>query len=905
MAENKNENQQSQTMMDKTYVVEGFDPSKLQNADVNLSQYWDDSSEANYNNPSLWGWENTKYTGENTLGSQVAYNPNATIEWLNPDYKYWQEAQMQNSQEANYIAKRNDEIASALYNAWKTSIQDVANFLDSQKGYYNSVWNERANTVTAVWKRIGQIAEQNKKDEKQPEATPEQDDSAIENMQSDLNKSTGGKIYGKVTAEEWNPKSWIDTLEDENSVYRTMTQSRINAFKELQSMSDETIAAALISGEMSSDSQSMRDLMQYDPSKYESVKLAEKQIRWQMNINAITSWDGDYVTSATNGKSGLNNDIADFANNNSTSLTSVASILSDVNTTLSSNQSFNSASESMDALESDMATLQNRIKNLKKEASQVFKWDAPDYLVKAYIANRTAEIQDQLSILETRYNYAQTRANQEWSRTMDIMNYNLKKEELDIKKQSAALEEYATKQWLMIDWYKATNWEYMTSDTLAWGTVQTTTISREEIWTTIDGLVQACADWKLWNAQCAAGIQKYYLPYLWVDLWTLSKRSEKQWICNEDTTYSPRKWDLVVMSSKSKPENWHIWIVVWFDGSDMVYLDWNWELWDDWKWTEQPWLHKISLDNSKIYGYYNPTKGAAQAKEETTWTDRFGRTYDFSTYAGWNKLSTEEKEMVKWILAYQVDPNKLAKSGTENWKANTRMRAAAIALGGEAYDEANYEQNFNLVKKWNNSTQAGWELSRNATAADELMRLYNIYHKYDGVHTSLTPLNRWTSSISKLEGFAAVEEFNAALQVAASELAWALKGNASPSEPELKEYKDALSFNLSPSQFDAKVAEYVHGINNKMASEAQYYEKLTGVKPYNIYNEKEWLPQFVNDIAWIDLSKYFSDVDPLVKQSTPSTKRTEKTTTWWNTSRTNTNGGGLSAEEKAKSMQWF
>ena len=63
MAENKNENQQSQEMLDKTYVVEGFNPSKLQNADVNLSQYWDDSSEANYNNPSLWGGENTKYTG--------------------------------------------------------------------------------------------------------------------------------------------------------------------------------------------------------------------------------------------------------------------------------------------------------------------------------------------------------------------------------------------------------------------------------------------------------------------------------------------------------------------------------------------------------------------------------------------------------------------------------------------------------------------------------------------------------------------------------------------------------------------------------------------------------------------------------------------------------------------------
>lgn len=100
----------------------------------------------------------------------------------------------------------------------------------------------------------------------------------------------------------------------------------------------------------------------------------------------------------------------------------------------------------MDALESDMATLQNRLKNLKKEANTIFKGDVPQYLVNAYVANRTAEIQDQLSVLETRYNYAQTRANQEWSRTMDVMNYNLKVEELSLKKQAASLEDYATRQ---------------------------------------------------------------------------------------------------------------------------------------------------------------------------------------------------------------------------------------------------------------------------------------------------------------------------------------------------------------------------------------------------------------------------------------------------------------------------
>ena len=73
-----------------------FDPRKLKNADVNLSAYWDDSSETNYNNPWLWWGENAKYKGENTKNTTVQYNPYATVEWLNPDYAYWQKAQMIN-----------------------------------------------------------------------------------------------------------------------------------------------------------------------------------------------------------------------------------------------------------------------------------------------------------------------------------------------------------------------------------------------------------------------------------------------------------------------------------------------------------------------------------------------------------------------------------------------------------------------------------------------------------------------------------------------------------------------------------------------------------------------------------------------------------------------------------------
>ena len=105
-------------------------------------------------------------------------------------------------------------------------------------------------------------------------------------MENDLNKSTAGELYGKVTADQ---DTHIKTLEDDNSVYKVMNESRIAAYKQLRGMDSQAIAASIVSGVMATDSQSMRDLMQYDPDKYEYVMQAVKQMRGQQNINSITN----------------------------------------------------------------------------------------------------------------------------------------------------------------------------------------------------------------------------------------------------------------------------------------------------------------------------------------------------------------------------------------------------------------------------------------------------------------------------------------------------------------------------------------------------------------------------------------------------------------------------------------
>lgn len=929
MADNKNENQQSQAMLgsydangnyvDPYWVTfyDWFTGKDLNNADTEKSAYWDDSTLATYNTGNnKWG-TNDKYTWENTRNTYTWYNADIKTADLDPNYQYGWLAQQQESIDNSYIANRNDNIASALYNEWRRSIEDVADFLNQQAWFQNSTAEQRQNTINSVWKRIGQIDAQNQQSNEQPtdpNKTPEEEkNDALNNMESDLNKSTAWELYGKVTADQ---STAIQTLEDENSVYRSMNASRIQSFKSLQSMDSNSIASAIINGVMATDSQQMRDLMQYDPAKYQEVKQAEKKIRGQMNINTITNGEWEWNTVATNWQSGISNEITDFALNSSNWATSTADILNSVNSSLSSNQSAATASEQMATIEADMATLQNRMKNLKKEASQVFKWDVPQYIVNAYVANRTAEIQDQLSILENRYNAAYSRYQNEWEQTKWNAEFDLKQQELELKRESMALDDWATRQWIDIQWAElaAKSNGGWTTTTPWWISVPTTSMTQEQVWDVVDYLVQQCTNWTLWNAQCAAWVQKNYFSRIWIEISNLSSWDRKKAICTDlaSSGYMPKKWDVVTLdtgasytdSNWNKVVAWHMWIVVWVKWDTMTYLDWNGSLDSNKVGTEKPAIRTIKLNNSKIYGYYDPTKWNSIPQYEGKWTTRYGKEYDFSQYSGWWNLSDEEKSLVKWILEYRVDPTSLAKSWAEWAKANTRIRAAAVAIWWQDFDyqEDEYKRRYDLVKKWNNATQAWWELSRNATAADELMRLYNIYHKYDKAHTNFRPRNSFTAAYSNVLWIPATEEFNAALQVAASELAWALKGNASPSEQELKEYKDALQFSLSEEQFDSKVKEYLHGINNKMASEAQYYEKITGRKPQNIYNQYEWLPQFVSNIAWIELSNYFSDAPVNVW----NTKR-DVTPSKWNTNRwtTEQNAQQKSAADKAKAVQWF
>ena len=435
-----NNNESDVQPLDKNYDPNvDLNPAYLSQMDMNtpikwanqsFSEYWDDSSRDKQSTP--WG-ENAKYTWENTKNSDVAYNPDIKTGDLNPYYVYGRTSQVYGTMHPWYISQRNDNIASALYNEWKRSKEEVEQFLSQQQWWMDSSELDRQNTIESIWKRIWDIA---KKEREIPVAP-------------DLTEDTSGKIYWKTTAEEWNPKNWIDTLADANSVLTSMQAWRTEKLQEFLNLDPAVIATCINEWTVTWDEQTWRDAEQYNPEFIAEVKAEQKKQLTQKNMNAMTDWNYDYVTTDMEAKKKwLESSVDSMAKGYSNSTTESDNIKKDIEDAVAKDQTASEASDTMAKIEEEAAILKNRLKNLKSEAQAAFKWDVPDYLVKAYINNKTQEIQNQLSILEDRYNAAYTRYTTQLNEKWKEKEFSLKQDQLDLQRQQQNFNQWYQKQTL-------------------------------------------------------------------------------------------------------------------------------------------------------------------------------------------------------------------------------------------------------------------------------------------------------------------------------------------------------------------------------------------------------------------------------------------------------------------------
>lgn len=432
-------------------------------ANESFNQFWDDSDLA-HQQQSL-GWLSEKYEWEGTFN----YNKDANIKDL-PSYVYGRDTSKQPNW---YITQRNDNIASALYNEWVTSKDAIVSYLASQEWWNNSSEMDRINTVEAIWKRMWQLGETPKEEEKKEEVDTSK-------MESDLNKSSNDVIYWKTTADSGNPEEWIKTNNDVNLAYDIDAQARVAAVRSLLTMDTDAIATSIWIWDTPVDWQAITDYQTWYPQLWAEVKTKLNQLKWQNAVNDITNGSTDYVTADVESKEKqTENDKKAKAESVASSTEEASDIISDLNNDLANNPSATTAEDTMAKLTDDMNKLKTRLKNLRKEANSVFKWDVPDYIVNAYINNRTQEINDRLKELQYDYDAAYKRNRDAIDDAWKWREYWLKQDQLELQKQQQWFNEWYQKQTLAKSTIeKDDNWTYWKLNMAEDGTIYYTKVDK-------------------------------------------------------------------------------------------------------------------------------------------------------------------------------------------------------------------------------------------------------------------------------------------------------------------------------------------------------------------------------------------------------------------------------------------
>lgn len=328
---------------------------------------------------------------------------------------------------------------------------------------------------------------------------------------------------------------------------------------------------------------------------------------------------------------------------------------------------------------------------------------------------------------------------------------------------------------------------------------------------------------------------------------------------NSDT---PIVWSVAVFDYNHKSSDWvnygHVGIVtkVYEDGSfDVKDSNYN----SDWV------VHTrhILAWSPSCKGFFDPSQ---PPRANSNWSDLEssfewnGNVYNYNDYAWWNELTDDEKITVQNLLTYQTDPSSLPKSWADNWKSNQRVRAAAAAIGrSHGYNERKFAEIKKVEDTWNKANLPWWPSSANSTAMSILKAVSDSFKDLENY--DINAVNSWINAFKKETSDPTVWAMYTDMRVAASEIAKALKGGASPTTEEIKDISNLLDGNMWTEQAKAVFRHFAKNLYEKNESEAKAFGEVTWYKPKPIYTDEaaEWL----NNSMWVDLSKYYNYQSPI------------------------------------------
>jgi surface antigen len=425
----------------------------------------------------------------------------------------------------------------------------------------------------------------------------------------------------------------------------------------------------------------------------------------------------------------------------------------------------------------------------------------------------------------------------------------LKKQELAMKRESMALDDWSTRQWIALKRAAlngTTNW-----------TTPLSTLTLQESMNVLSKFSSSYAN-NSYGWQCGTFVKRY-LSQIGVNLPNVSSIDSKMSLIDPKIT-DANDGDVVIMTSSKYPNNWHMAIVESVDDDGTLHLLES-------NWNNDELVHRRTVNpwDKSILGYYRPTGWNGTGSSSYEWknvsggifTRNDGLSFDLSGSSLFNSLSDTDKKTVIWLLNLQTDPNSLT---TRMWydKGQAQKLINAAQDINPAWKQDDFSNWQKVRQRWEKGKQWGW-ISRNWTAMKAAKELYEMVDEIDKF-PSMT-LN-WLKNAAATEFWdPKIVKFKTTLEWFVTEAAGALKWwNAANATQDVARMDEILNQKMTKNQLKTSIRQLVDLLYGKNESEAMSVWEATYIKP-NTPRIKEVADWMYNDL-WIRGQELYYNYTP-------------------------------------------
>jgi hypothetical protein len=179
-------------------------------------------------------------------------------------------------------------------------------------------------------------------------------------------------------------------------------------------------------------------------------------------------------------------------------------------------------------------------------------------------------------------------------------------------------------------------------------------------------------------------------------------------------------------------------------------------------------------------------------------------------------LPEARRGLIKAIVEYRIDPSKAASMRNPKDAGSERMRLLQDALRADPdYDATQYASRNSLRTSYASGKAAESIRSLN-TAIHHLADLKTAAAKLNNMDTPM--LNTAKNWLGRQTGDAAATNFKTKADAVVSEMAKVFKGTGSPTDQEIKEWRENLNSSMSPEQINGAVQSMLNLMAGRIAA---------------------------------------------------------------------------------------